>query len=173
MLIKELPNQFNPFKLCKEAPKEGLSWTGQLPLKALPDLADILRDQPERVVEIALVFNIDAQNICFIQGEISCKVDFICQRCLESMPYEIKSAFVVSPIEEESQANHLPEAYEPLLAPGGEVSLDKWIAEELHLALPLAPSHEPSCKSRHQETSEKEDKPENPFVKLAKIKHDN
>jgi uncharacterized protein len=173
MLLKELPKQFDPFKLCKESPKEGLAWHGHVFLKALHELCDILRNQPDAKVDIDLVFKMDEQNQCYIEGEISSKINLICQRCLESMPYEIKSSFVVSPIEEESQANMLPAAYEPLLASGGEVSLDKWIAEELHLALPLAPSHEPSCKPRHQEATSQEDKPENPFAKLAKIKHDN
>lgn len=173
MLLKELPKQFNPFKLCKEAPTEGLSWSGQVQFKELPDLCDILRAQPDTMVNVNLVFKMDEQNICFIEGDISSKVNLICQRCLESMPYEIKSDFVVSPVEEESQSNNLPSAYEPLLAPNGEVSLDKWIAEELHLALPLAPSHDPSCKPRYEESSLEEDKPENPFAKLAKIKHDN
>ena len=45
----------------------------------------------------------------------------------------------------EEQAERLPAHYEPLWAPMGEINVAEWIAEEIHLALPLAPCHDPVC----------------------------
>lgn len=177
MLLKELPNHFNPFKICRGAPLEGLAWEGQVYFKDLPELCDSLRTQPQAFVALNLLFKQDSQNVCIIEGKLSSKVNLVCQRCLEMMPYELHSTFIVAPVEEESAANHLPSDYEPLLAPNGEVSLDKWIAEELHLALPLAPCHEPSCKPGY-EGAESENNSDskiskNPFAILAHKKKTN
>ncbi len=74
---------------------------------------------------------------------------------------------MVSPVKSDKQAEQLPERYEPLLMSDGEINVSEWIAEEIHLALPLAPCHEPPCVSfSNDEGEEDQAPPQNPFMKL-------
>ncbi len=43
----------------------------------------------------------------------------------------------------EADAARVPEDLEPMLAPGGRISIGELITEELLLALPIVPLHEP------------------------------
>ncbi len=147
MLINELPKIINPKELCRKAPPGGNKLIGKISLGEIPHLPKELKEQHETPVTMSLVFSTDEGGLCCIEGELSTDIEVICQRCLQPMTYPIRAPILVSPVANDKQAELLPERFEPLLAPEGEITLAEWIAEELHLALPLAPLHEPPCMS--------------------------
>jgi uncharacterized protein len=145
MLRNELPAQINPEKLCRLAPPEGTRLSGQMPLKSLGNLSGDLKGQQDAIISVSLEFSIDKEGYCCIKGEMTVDLNFTCQRCMQPMIQTVKSSILVSPVTSDAQAKQLPARYEPLLVTDGEVSLKEWIAEELHLALPLVPRHETPC----------------------------
>ena len=66
----------------------------------------------------------------------------VCQRCLEAMEVGIEASTEVGLIATEADANRVPEELEPVLAPGGRISIGELITEELLLSLPIVPLHE-------------------------------
>ncbi|MBS0287838.1 MAG: DUF177 domain-containing protein [Proteobacteria bacterium] len=147
MLHKELPIHLAPEKLCRHAPPEGTPLVGEIKLSDLTNLSKELKAKPDTVVTVNLLFSMDADGLCAITGELSADLEVICQRCLAPMIYPLRAEISVSPVVSDSQAENLPTRYEPLWVPTGEINVAEWIAEEIHLALPLAPSHEPPCVS--------------------------
>jgi uncharacterized protein len=145
MLLNKLPSHIQPVKLCMQAPPEGTSLTGSILLSELINLDGELKAQKDTPVSVSLLFGMDKDGLCCISVDLAVDLTLICQRCLQPMTYPLRITSLVSPVASDTQAQQLPERYEPLLMTQGEISLAEWIAEELHLALPLAPRHEPSC----------------------------
>lgn len=69
-------------------------------------------------------------------------VELTCQRCLEPLQLPIERQVRVGLIETEAQQSQVPEELEPMLAPGGRISVGALVAEELLLTLPIVPQHE-------------------------------
>jgi uncharacterized protein len=173
MLLNELPLQIEPEKLCRDAPPEGRKLSGQILLSKLTNLAKELKAQKDKVVTVSLVFSIDNVGLCSIVGDMAVDLELICQRCLQPMLYQLCTEVRVSPVVSDTQAEHLPAHYEPLLVTNGEITLAEWIAEELHLALPLAPRHEPPCVSfsaKDEKEGSGSSSSKKPFAKLINLK---
>lgn len=167
MLHNELPKYLAPEKLCRQAPPEGTKMTGQIKLSDLTNIEKELKSQ-DKLVTLNLNFSLQDGDLCCIKGELSVDLEVICQRCLQPMIYPLRTSILVSPVSSDKQAEHLPEQYEPLLVTDGEINLGQWIAEEIHLALPLAPCHEPPCVSLNtDEGDDAGEPPQNPFKKLV------
>ncbi|MBS0580949.1 MAG: DUF177 domain-containing protein [Proteobacteria bacterium] len=64
-----------------------------------------------------------------------------CQRCMQPMEFPIDSQVRVALIGQEAEAAKVPEDLEPMLAPGGRISIAELITEELSLGLPIVPLH--------------------------------
>ena len=69
------------------------------------------------------------------------RVGLVCQRCLQPMTQTVDAAARLALIAREEEAMAVPENLEIFLAPEGRVSIAALVAEELLLALPLAPRH--------------------------------
>ena len=65
----------------------------------------------------------------------------VCQRCMQPMTEPVNSSVRVALITAEADASRVPEHLEPVLAPGGLVSVGELVEEELLLALPIVPLH--------------------------------
>lgn len=164
-----LPGQFNPEKFCRAAPAGGQLCEGTVTLGEIPELAPELASQAATPIHIKMNFEVDEHEYCVVKGELSVTLAGICQRCLKPFTYPVTSQFVVSPVTNDEDAKTLPERYEPLLVTEGEINLATWIAEELYLALPFAPRHEPSCISyanNNDEAEDQQDKKPSPFAAL-------
>lgn len=145
MLPNKLPRTIYPINLCRNAPTGGNRLVGEIFISELKALSPEFKSQPHETVSVDLTFSLDKEGYCCITGEITTRLALICQRCLQPMVFELKSEVLVSPIASDEEAKQLPERYEPLLVLEGEVTLAEWIAEELHLALPLVPRHDDPC----------------------------
>jgi uncharacterized protein len=65
-----------------------------------------------------------------------------CQRCMEKLEAPVETQSRVALISSETEASRIPEDLEPMLAPGGRISIREIVEEELMLFLPIVPSHE-------------------------------
>jgi uncharacterized protein len=64
-----------------------------------------------------------------------------CQRCMKPMQLQLDTTARVALIASESDAERVPADLEPVLAPGGRISIGELITEELLLMLPIVPLH--------------------------------
>lgn len=174
MLIKELPKKFSPAKLCKEAHAD-IHYSASIALGELRDLPPDLPSQNETRVHLSLMFGVDEAGFCCITGELQGDLQLICQRCLSPMSLSLSNPIKVSPVKSLEQAKALPKQYEPLLVDEvGDITLNEWLAEEIQLALPLVPRHDPPCKIETEDVAQPEDGKLNKFqdalLKLKDVK---
>jgi uncharacterized metal-binding protein YceD (DUF177 family) len=66
---------------------------------------------------------------------------------MERMTTPIETSVRVALLPSEADVARVPEDLEPMLAPGGRISIDELVEEELMLFLPIVPLHEnsPAC----------------------------
>lgn len=127
-------------------------------------------------IDATLLFNIDSQRLCVITVDAKVNVSLTCQRCGKPFEYSVHIKNKFSPVKNDTQAEALPEEYEPQeLNEFGEVDLLAMVEDEIILSLPIAPVHE----MKHCEVSEvdmvfgelpEEDEKPNPFAVLASLK---
>jgi len=65
-----------------------------------------------------------------------------CQRCLQPLEWPLAAESRIALIASESQTARVPLEREPVLAPGGRISVGDLLTEELLLVLPIVPLHE-------------------------------
>jgi uncharacterized protein len=144
MSSNKLPMVIQPAQLCRKG-VEGTLLSGEISISSLLNLEADLRKQALSPIRYQLHFYVDKDTKLAIKGEISGLFELICQRCMLPMEYPIKTEILVSPVNSDAEAKQLSSKYEPLLMTEGEVNLSEWIAEEIHLALPLVPRHDTDC----------------------------
>lgn len=113
---------------------------GELPLARLDRLTDLLSTDAGSV-RARLAFRQHADGCVLVEFECSAQLNLICQRCLESMPYETQSRVSYAFVEGGSVGACLPEGVE-----GYELGNDRFnparvIEDELIVSLPLVPRH--------------------------------
>jgi uncharacterized protein len=82
------------------------------------------------------------QNWPLAEVRIRGAVSLTCQRCLKPMRHAVDATTRVALLVSEAEADRAPDYLETFLANDGRVSAAELVAEELMLALPLAPRHE-------------------------------
>ena len=74
--------------------------------------------------------------------QFSGAVSLQCQRCLQPMEQPVAVDSRIALVGSEAQAGRVPPEREPVLAPGGRISIGELLTEELLLLLPIVPLHE-------------------------------
>ena len=156
---------------------------GEAPVSEMPRLHDllVLRDgaaAPEGQVRYVLrgLTGKDGKPLLELTLEGSCQLR--CQRCLQAMPYAIKTVSLLMPVPENDLEGSLTE--------GGELEEDEidripadphldvlgLIEDEILLGLPLSPRHELGvCDAAAESISAgKQDQKQNPFAVLRGLK---
>jgi len=64
-----------------------------------------------------------------------------CQRCMQPMSVPVEMRVKVALVATEADGERVPEDLEPVLAPGGRISIGELITEELLLSLPIVALH--------------------------------
>jgi uncharacterized protein len=64
-----------------------------------------------------------------------------CQRCMQPMSVPIDTAVKVALVVSEADVARVPSELEPVLAPGGRISIAQLVTEELLLTLPIVALH--------------------------------
>jgi len=170
MSAQHIPKRLDPFKQIGS----GIDISGQIELKSLARLEDLLADQ-EGAVEVSLSFYRDEQGFAIVAGDVAATVNLACQRCLQADALDLVGEFAFALIREQSEAGSLPEGYEPLILDTPELDLHELVEEELILTLPIVHYHQQGCHAESQGDSFGGDKNEtlekpNPFAVLEKLK---
>ncbi|WP_290652263.1 YceD family protein [Aquisalimonas sp.] len=124
-------------------------------------------------VAVDLHFYVDSGRRTLISGAIRAQVTLICQRCLGPVVIDLAPNVHVAVIDCEEDADHLPEALDPLVCPAGELVLAHLVEDELILALPVIARHEddPRCPPLTPDQPGGDGaKRDNPFAVLGALK---
>ena len=93
-----------------------------------------------------------------------------CQRCMQPVQLPLQATADVALIASEADVESVPADLEPVLAPGGRISIGELVTEELLLSLPIVPVHEGSdaCASV-PEPPAPAGETHKPFARLAEL----
>ncbi len=157
----------------------GRRFTGQLEIGSLKRLLPLL-DSAAGSVDVELGFDVDEAGIKNLHGTLQATLILRCQRCLEAMEYPLKSEFHLAIIQSDSEAERLPETYEPLVVESTPMHIMDVIEDEILLSLPHIPMHEEgTCsiepvagETELEEQQEVGEAKPNPFAVLEKLKKD-
>ncbi|MEN8166342.1 MAG: YceD family protein [Pseudomonadota bacterium] len=169
-MSQHLPEHLDPWRFADL----GKRISGSYLLGDLPRLREYLVDS-QGEVSFTLEFSRDRRQRSCLFGKVEATLMLECQRCLDAMPWQVKSDVSVAFVEGIDEAERLPDELDPELVEDGQVKLRDLVEDELLLALPQVPMH-PSGKCTGQLDGESEDSNdavrENPFAVLAELKRD-
>jgi len=105
-----------------------------------------------------------------VAGELA----LTCQRCFGPMSISIDQQERVAMVADAAEADRVPAGRETILAPGRQISLRDLVEEELLLAIPIVPLHEPEeCEAQPTEETPERDAPaedvQRPFEQLGEL----
>lgn len=129
--------RIDPIKLANS----GDRLTGWVPITQMPRLCDLLTNSEGRV-EATIQFGQIDQGTRFITGEAEAVVSVVCQRCLEEMTFNLRAEFSLGLVETESEAQTLPEEFEPKLIGDEMLEIAEMLEDELILAMPIISMHD-------------------------------
>jgi uncharacterized protein len=167
-----IPPQVDPRKLADR----GVTLEGELALANMPRVCEQLLSDAG-VVRVRLGFSRDEQRAVVISAVLDTEVQMICQRCLEPAVLPIHSESMLAVVREEAEHRALPKGYDVLEVGDDPLDLLTLVEDELLLALPIVPVHEPEvCQQpaglAEQQPGQNEVKRSNPFGVLAQLKRD-
>jgi uncharacterized protein len=137
-MVSRLPDLIDPVRLAEQ----GGALQGQIPLSRMPRLREAIASD-EGVVEVALEFGVDEFGVRYLVGRVEAALRLVCQRCLEPMDVHITAQPSLGVVRTDHEAERLPPSYEPLQIGDEPVPLVAVVEDELLLALPIVPMHEP------------------------------
>lgn len=114
------------------------TYEGSLPLASMHRLRDSLAADGGEV-RYAIEFGKDAFGISFVALRVEAGLPLVCQRTLDVFVLPVAIDQRLGLIAREEQEASLPEGYEPLLVPDGQLDLAGVVEDELILALPVVP----------------------------------
>lgn len=175
-MSSRLPEFIDPRRLASQ----GGRYSGTVELGDLPRLSGALVDTAG-VAEFNLEFYRDNRKRARIKGQIQADLVLECQRCLGAMVLPVSAVLDLAVIQVPEEAERLPESCDPVWVEEDTLRLLDLVEDELILAIPQVPRHEPdtcrmaSVNPLQGETADQEqeddasDKP-NPFAVLAGFK---
>jgi uncharacterized protein len=136
-MSQRLPDFIEPYRLAETQ----RILTGALPVKRMTRLTPMLADDTGEVY-INLVFGVDEIGQAYATGEVQTCVVMQCQRCMEAMQVSVNAKVSLAFVRTENQARNLSSHYEPFIVEE-ETALSDLVEDEIILALPAVPLHEP------------------------------
>ena len=168
-MSRNFPDRVRPEKVAAAHRQ----FVGHIALKTMPRLADVLASpDASDGVDFEIEFYVDQQGQVVADVAVSGHVPLICQRGLNRFAHAIASRSRIGLITAMSQADELPDDYEPLLYEGEDLALAELVEEELLLAIPLVPvSPESEPVGEQPQPDRAQESPTHrPFEMLGKIK---
>lgn len=165
-LAMKLPRLVDPRKLANQ----GTELQGLVPGDQLPRLSKAVLETGD--IEASLEFSRDTMRRALIDGNFVLNVTMTCQRCLQPVSERIDGEIHVGVVWDELRAAELPKSIDPWLVSTESGDLYELLEDEFLLSLPIIPFHdENACAGSGQfSTGEHEEKRDNPFDVLAKLK---
>lgn len=147
------------------------TYEGTLPLASMQRLRGGLASS-EGEARYMVEFGKDGLGISYLALRVEAGLPLVCQRTLETFTYPVLVDQRLGLIAHESDEAALPEGYEPLLVPDGQLGIADVIEDELILALPVVPL-KPGAPLEWNDGSDEAStdmEPTNPFVVLGSLK---
>lgn len=172
MLNGPIPPRVDPCKLADR----GVTLEGELQLADLPRFCSALAEHAG-VVRAKIRFGRDERKVVVIHSELDVEAKMVCQRCLEQVALPIHSECNYAVVREGANTQALPRDYDVLEVGEAPLDLLALVEDELLLALPIVPLHDPDichplAELDEPESSEDEVSRSNPFSVLAQLKRD-
>ncbi|AKH19619.1 YceD family protein [Sedimenticola thiotaurini] len=177
-MSSRLPEFIDPRRLASQ----GGGYSGTVKLADLPRLSEALLDTAGNA-GFSLEFYRDNRNRARIKGEVRAELVLECQRCLEALVLPVDAVLDLAVIQVPEEADRLPESVDPVWVEEDTLRLLDLVEDELILAIPQVPRHEPDdCGTGSYTPAQEEmvsqgqeddasDRP-NPFAVLAGLKSD-
>ncbi len=174
MLTEPLPTTLD----VRKAAARGVIVSGTVALPGMTRLRDSLASDVGQI-EATCAFAKDDENRFVVTVTVEAQVEVQCQRCLDTMPLEVRSQHELGIVGSDELARQLPAHLEPWVVEEEQADLWSLIEDELILSVPLINYHEiGDCKEllndyvQPPETSEDEGA-DNPFKVLEQLKPGN
>ncbi|WP_455203045.1 YceD family protein, partial [Kaarinaea lacus] len=131
-MLSRLPEFIDPMAMVeKRQVLEGI-----LPLSKMRRLAPMLSDA-HGDVRVSMQFRRGQNRQAEVAGKVTTELKLTCQRCMETMSLPLELSFHLGIVFSLSEAEKLPEQYEPLVVDSDtDVSVVEMIEDELLLAMP-------------------------------------
>jgi len=124
-------------------------------------------------VDVDIKLESEDKDRILLSGTVSCELELVCQRCLNSFSYPLEIGMRTILVDEESMVNEKTRFDEwPIL--GDELNLLNLIQDEILMGLPTAPTCETVCSENGIMCSngEMQRSESNPFEVLRQLKKD-
>lgn len=139
-----IPEFIDPWLLADR----GAIIAGEYDLTSLERLNGLLQER-EGSVSFELNFSRDAKSRARITGFVRSELRLECQRCLEMMRMPVDAQLDLVVIQVSAEAEIIPDECEPVMVEDGLLKVVDLVEDELLLAVPLIPMHEPEQCSVH------------------------
>ena len=164
-LNKSLPSQLKLFNFAKKE----ISLSGLYQISDFARVSEIAINKTDKI-NINLSFYLDNDKTPCIDGIISLDIVLICQRCLEELNISLKVRFNLAFVRNEKQGEELDSNYEIYVTEEDELATHDLISDEILLSIPMVPTHDYDCIKDINGQEIVEEKSENPFAILKKLK---
>jgi len=153
-------------------PSRHLWQTNTISNEIIPSIQGVLSLSSNKTdkININLSFYLDNDKTPCIDGIISLDIVLICQRCLEELNISLKVRFNLAFVRNEKQGEELDSNYEIYVTEEDELATHDLISDEILLSIPMVPTHDYDCIKDINEQEIVEEKSENPFAILKKLK---
>jgi len=181
-MSQRLPELIEPDRMAET----GRFLSGTITIGKMKRLLPLLYQAEGKIpaeVIVELMFGVDESGQANVTGSFETDVTLQCQRCMQELELHIADKISLAIVHNSEQANNLPSYYEPLVVDEETVSLLELVEDEILLALPSVPLHEPEqCqvsltvnkdgKQQHNigSGSEKEPERKSPFDVLKQLR---
>ena len=136
-MTRRLPEEIDPYRLARL----GETLRGGLAIARMRRLADMLYTR-DGEVEIELSFEQIESGEAFVRGAIVGTLELVCQRCLESMPFDCDIKVNLALVGSKWDERTVTPGCDPLVVSRGSLLLSELVEDELLLALPLVANHD-------------------------------
>jgi len=124
-------------------------------------------------VRFRLAFSRDEAQRAVLHCEVAATLRLRCQRCLEALDCEVDTTTLLALVAGIDEERYLPEPYDPLPVDNEPIRPGDLIEDELLLALPQIPMHEPVVCARQipdADLAQRRCGGASPFAALAELK---
>jgi uncharacterized protein len=164
-MSRDFPDWLHPGK----AAASRRTFTGTVPTRRLTRLDGLVANGRSGEISFNVAFAHDEQHQVRAEVAVSGYVPLECQRTLKIFDQPIDSSSTVGIVASDSEADCLPDDYEPKVCPDGRLSLVDLVSEEVLLSLPLVPV---DPESTRMEAEPRTNDTYRPFEALSELKKD-
>jgi len=164
-LNKSLPDQLKLFNFAKKE----ISLSGLYQISDFPRIIEIASNKKDNV-RVELSFYLKNNKTPCVEGIIELDIVLTCQRCLDDLSIALKVNFNLAFVRHNQESEELDSHYEIYVIEDEELATHDLISDEILLSIPMVPTHDYDCINEINEQEIVEEKSENPFAILKKIK---